>query len=473
MKVLLINPNNTHVIKSNFPTEIDRRGGLFPPLSLLYIATFLKTECRHTIDVLDMQAENINLPHLKNIIKEKNPDVVGVYTTTFNLIDIYLTARTIKEVNSNIHISLGGPHVNIYPDETISNTDVDSLVLGEGEITFSKLVDALEQKRSLNHIVGLIYKNADRIIKTGPPDLIHNLDILPFPDRTLIHYSHYYNILNHDFPSTTMISSRGCPYNCIFCYHSYLGRHVRFRGSDNVVSEMEECLALGIKDIFFYDDAFILDRQRTFDICNGIIQRRLKIHWGIRTRVDSVNMDILTKLKEAGCNRIQFGVEAGTSKILSVLNKGISVTQIKEAFKLAKKAGLETLAYFMLGSPTERTEDILKTIDFAIQLKPDYAHFSITLPLPDTDLYKMALEKGVFKNDFWQVFAIKPNTEFSPQLWNEYLSEKELNHFLKYAYKRFYFRPSLLFKILLKLSSLKELRKKIKMGTELLAYISH
>ncbi len=470
MKILLINPRHRQVIKSNFPDEIDKEAVLFPSLGILYIAAFLKNESRHMVTVLDMEAENIDVFQLENKIIENKPDIIGLHTNTFNLLDVFLIARKVKEIDSNIHITLGGPHVNIYPDETMLNNNIDSLILGEGEITFSMLVNALEKKISLSNIKGIVYREGLKVMKTTPPEVIHNLDILPFPDRKIIPLERYRNILTSGHISTTMISSRGCSYNCIFCYHGHMGKGIRFRSSGNVVSEMEECSNLGIKDIFFYDEVFTLDEKRTFDICNDIIKRKLKIRWSIRTRVDIVNISMFRRLKEAGCERIQFGVEAGTSQILSVLNKKITLNQVQEAFRAAKEAGIETLAYFMIGSPTETRSQILETIDFAIRLNPDYTHFSITMPFPDTELYKMGLKGNIFKNDFWSEFAKQPNVETNLYFWEEHLSEKELYWFLKYAYRRFYFRPQYFLKKLFSLGSLKELRKKIQMGAKLFEY---
>lgn len=471
MRILLINPKNLHIIKSNFPGEIDEKTGSFLPLGLLYIAAFLKSQKRHTVNILDMQAENIDMSGLEVMLKKGKPHIVGIYTTTFNLLDVFLTAREVKKNNPNIHITLGGPHVNIYPEETMLNNDIDSIVLGEGEITFSMLVNALEKGVGLDGVKGIFYRDSGKVRKTSPPEFIHNLDILPFPDRKIFPLERYYDALTHSPASTTMISSRGCPYNCIFCYHGHMGKGIRFRTSGNVVSEMEECLNLGIKDIFFYDDSFTLDSKRTFDICDDIIERGLNVRWSIRTRVDSVDISMLRKLKKAGCERIQFGIEAGNSRILSVLNKKITLSQAEESFKLAKKAGIETLAYFMIGSPEETQKEILETIDFAVKLNPDYAHFSITMPFPDTELYKMGLERNIFKNDFWREFAKQPDAKNNLHFWEEYLSERELYRFLKYAYRRFYFRPGYLLKVLVNSASLGEIKRKMNAGAGLFKYL--
>jgi radical SAM superfamily enzyme YgiQ (UPF0313 family) len=471
MKTLLINPFNTHIIKSNFPYEIDTERGLFPPLGILYIASFLNSRQRHRVSVLDMDAEKMNLVDLEKIINKKNPDIIGIYTTTFNLIDVFLMIQKIKEINSNIHIVLGGPHVNIYPAETMLNDNVDYIVLGEGEIVFSDLLDALEKKIDLGRIKGLVYRNGGEITKILPSEPVQGLDNLPFPDRTMTKFRLYHNILTDNFPSTSILTSRGCPYRCIFCYRPEWQKIIRFRSIDNVIAEIEECIFLGIKDILFYDEIFTFNKQRTFELCDMIIERRLKIHWSIRTRVDKVELGVLKKLKEAGCRIVQFGVESGDPKILSIFNKGISIAQIKEAFSLAKKVGIQTVAYFMIGAPAEKVENILNTIRFAKQLDADYAHFSITMPYPDTILYEMGLRSNIFKNDFWREFAVKPNNGSIFHFWEEYISTKELNRLLKFAYKSFYFRPYFIIKTLLKTVSLKILIKRIKMGIKLWKYV--
>jgi len=189
----------------------------------------------------------------------------------------------------------------------------------------------------------------------------------------------------------------------------------------------------------------------------------LDIGWDIRTRVDNVNKELLENLKEAGCERIHYGVEAGTQKILKVLKKGITLKQAESAFKMTKDVGIDTLGYFMIGNPTETREDIVKTINFAKQLKPDYCHFSVTTPFPATPLYELGLERGIFK-DYWKAFAANPTKDFVPELWGENFSRDELNGLLEHAYKCFYRRPSYVFREILKVRSFDEFKRKAKAG---------
>ena len=291
---------------------------------------------------------------------------------------------------------------------------------------------------------------------------------MPFPDRELLPIEKYSSILSGGRIVTTMFTSRGCPFQCAFCDRPHLGKKFRARSAQSVIDEIEECLKLGIKEILIYDDTFTVDRQRTIDICDEIIKRGLKFIWDIRARVDTVDEEVLKKLKAAGCARIHFGVESGTEKILGVLNKGIHLNQVADAFKWSKKIGLETLAYFMIGSPTETKEDIEQTIKFAKEIRPDYAHITILTPYPATEIYRQALSQGVIKNDYWREFAKNPKKGVVTQYWEKELTREELFELLDKFYKEFYRRPSYIFQQLLKINSFSDLKKKIRAGLKIL-----
>jgi radical SAM superfamily enzyme YgiQ (UPF0313 family) len=231
---------------------------------------------------------------------------------------------------------------------------------------------------------------------------------------------------------------------------------------------MEKCQEMGIKEIFIYDDTFGVDRKRMLDICYEINKRGLKINWDIRTRVNTVDGEVLKALKGAGCQRIHYGVEAGTQKILNVLRKGITLEQVKTAFELTKKEGIQTLGYFMIGSPKETKKDILETIKLIKEISPDYIHVSITTPFPATDLYALALKEGVIKKDVWREFAKNPTTDFKSPFWTKEISSEDLFALLKKAYKSFYFRPTYISKRLAQLKSFAELKNKVSAALRLL-----
>lgn len=303
----------------------------------------------------------------------------------------------------------------------------------------------------MHQVKGIVFKDGKKVINTGRAEFNRDLDSLPFPARYLTPYQKYSSVLSKVQPITTMFTSRGCPYKCLFCNRPHLGKIFRARSPKNVVDEMEECQKMGIKEVLIYDDTFTVNRKRVLDICQEIKERKLEIDWDVRTRPDTVDEELLIDMKKAGCKRIHYGVEAGTQKILNVLRKGITLEKVEETFRLTKKIGLEVLAYFMIGSPTETKGDILQTIKFAKKLNPDFTHITITTPFPATDLYRLGLEQKVLPYDYWQEFAQNPRADFSPYLWEENLKKEELLQLLQYAYRSFYFRPKY---ILRKLSGL-------------------
>jgi radical SAM superfamily enzyme YgiQ (UPF0313 family) len=361
-------------------------------------------------------------------------------------------------------VVLGGPHVNLFPDETIRISAIDFLVLGEGEKIFLDLVEALEKKESLETIPGVVFKKNGKVVNTGSRPFIKDLDALPFPARHLTPYKKYNSLLSKGGVVTTIFTSRGCPFKCSFCDRPNLGKVFRSRSARNVVDEIEECVKLGIKDFLFYDDTFTVDRKRVIEICKLIIGKNIKIRWDIRARVDTVDEEMLSYLKEAGCEGIHYGIEAGTEKILSVLNKGIHIDQVKKTFALTKKYKIPTLAYFMIGSPTESIEDIESTFALMKSLNPDYVHMTILTPFPGTKIYSDGIKKGVIKKDYWKGFAQSPCVGFTPPIWDEKFTREELNILLVQGYKAFYIRPLYILNNLKKIRSIREFKKKAMAG---------
>lgn len=468
MKVLLINPAAERTLLANNPAIIDEERGLNPPLGLLYVAAYLQKHSDHEITVLDAQAEPMNSAALEQFIRKAGPDIVGLTAMTFTLLDVLNIVRIVKAVDYNIRIVLGGPHPWLYPDLTITLEGIDFLVMGEGEMTFLELVNNIDDKDKLREVEGLVFKDHGEIVRTKPRLLNENLDILPYPARHLTDIKKYSSLLARRSPVTTMITSRGCPYRCSFCARPHLGKVFRARSAANVVDEMQECLNLGIKEIFIYDDTFSVNRDRVREICREIIKRRLDVIFDIRTRIDNVDDELLRLLKEAHCERIHYGIESGSDRILKILKKGITIEQIEEVVRKTREAGIAILAYFMIGSPGEAREDVMNTIEFARKIDPDFAHFTIFCFFPETELYRTALEEGVIASDYWNEFARNPGPGFNPPYSTASLSEKELKDLLVYAYKSFYERPSFIVSRLAKIRSFGELKRKIKAGLKVM-----
>jgi len=445
MKVLLINPPTENMITTNLPSYVDEERGYNPPLGLMYVAAYAKQNTEHKIEIIDMVAEEISIEQLKARLRNGKPDVVGITTTTFTLIDAITVAKAVKETNKETKVVLGGIHTYIYPKETVKLPEIDFIICGEGEKPFTNLLENINNSKSI--ISG---------------ELVEDLDALPFPDRHAVKAEKYNSLLAGGV-STTMITSRGCPYNCLFCHRPHLGKKFRARSAVNVVNEIKACVEMGINEILIYDDTFTVDRQRVIEICSLIITKKIKVAWDIRARVDNIDMEMLKFLKGAGCKRIHYGVESANAEVLKMLRKGITLAQVELAFKMTKEVGIDTLAYFMIGSPGETKEQIMNTISYARKLQPDYCHFSITTPFPGTPLYQMGLEQGIFE-DYWKEFAMNPTVGFVPEIWNGKLGRKELEELLDYAYKSFYTRPSYMLKQLTKIHSFGEFTRKAKAG---------
>jgi len=468
VKILLVFPPDAHMIKTNVPEFVDKGIGIYPPLGLMYIASSIMHWSDWEVELLDCKAENMTYPNLKYEIEKRNPDVVGIETLTFTLIDAVMTAKIVKEIDPNIHVVLGGPHVNIYPKETLKIPYVDYIILGEGEYVICEFLKAVGSRNDFEEIKGVGYKRNGKVFINPKQEFIENLDDLPHPDRKLLNIERYFSLVSEHSPITTMITSRGCPYKCLYCDRPHLGKRFRARSPKSVVREMKECKEMGIKEILFYDDTFTINRKRVQEICDLIIKQGINISWDVRAHVDTVDEFTLSKMADAGCERIHFGVESGTPEIQKVLRKNLDLNRVKNIFSEARKVGLKTLAYFMIGNPTETKEQIEKTIDYMLELNADYAHISIATPFPGTEMYYLGLEQGLYKEDYWEEFAQNPRENFSPELWTENLSEKELYKAIKRAYKKFYLRPSYIVKNFLHTKSIKSLKEKASSGIKML-----
>lgn len=464
MRILLINPPSENELIGNNPSIIEEERGYNPPLGILYIAGYLEKHTVFDVEVLDAQAEEIGYDDLRDLVRAKSPDVVGITAMTFTLIDVIKVVRIVKSVHPNIKVVLGGPHVHIYPEETINLPGVDFLVLGEGEVTFKELMENIRDVARLRNIPGLVFKEEGRIVNTGVRSLLEDLDNLPFPARHMTSVNKYSSLMARRSPITTMFTSRGCPYRCTFCDRPHLGKNFRARSALNVVDEMEECVKLGIREFLVYDDTFTIDRQRVIDVCDEIIRRKLNIGWDIRARVNTIDKDLLKKLKKANCERIHYGVESGNPEILKILNKGITVDGVRTTFRQTQEAGISVLAYFMIGCPKETRKEIMETISFAKELKPDFVHITIFTPFPATEIYRIGLREGIIKNDFWREFAQNPTKDFQPRCWEEHFTREELQDLIVYAYKSFYTRPGYILKRLTCVRSVGEFTRMARAG---------
>jgi anaerobic magnesium-protoporphyrin IX monomethyl ester cyclase len=450
LKILLIQPP---------PRKITREDIVVPPLGISYLAA-VSEKNGHNVSVIDAFAEGLDISSLEERVKKIAPDLIGMTGMT-PVIDNAL--RTVKICRKYAkYIVIGGPHVSVAGKRIFEQfPDIDYAIQGEGEINFLSLLNAIEKNTDINDISGLITKE----FENPPAQFIHDLDSLPFPARHLLPNDKYKYIFSRG-KVTTMFTSRGCPYHCIFCDKAVFGSRWRGRSASNVVDEIEQIVRdFEIKSIVFYDDLFTLKKERVKEICKGILERGLQIEWKCEGRVNLADEETLKWMKEAGCSMIAYGVESGNQKGLDYLNKGTNRDQIRRAFELTRNARIKPMAYFILGIPVETYDDELGTIEFAKELRPAYAQFSVLSPTPGTKLYDDVIEKGWYR----EVDAMNPMDKDikRPAIINENWDENRLSKILREAHRRFYLSPWYILERLKETRNLRELIKNAKAGFRL------
>jgi len=442
----MLNMNNKIVLIT--PKNPIWTGAVTLPLNLAYLAAVLEMDS-HKVECIDM-CINPN-KNIKNHIE--NCDFVGISSCTPSIKEAWKLAKIAKECGKTV--ILGGPHPSAMPEESLRKKFIDIIVRGEGEETIKEICS----NKKLRNILGISYKNNGKIIHNPPRPFIKNLDSLPFPARHLFDLKKYHSELHRNKIIGDILTSRGCPYNCNFCYKAVFGRVYRVRSPENVVQEWKEMIDMGIKEIGIIDDNFSVNWERAIKICNMIINQGLRIDWSATggLRVDSVSKKLLLIMKKSGCYRIAFGAESGSQFILDKMGKNCTLGQIRNAVSLAKEVGLEVVLFFMIGNLYENEKTVQQTIDFAKELDSDYVQFTVATPYPGTQLYKTIKREGKFLVKNWE--------EYGSYEGKAYFEHNEINKnfvekMYRKAYREFYLRPKIILRYLKKrnLGILKGLR---------------
>jgi radical SAM superfamily enzyme YgiQ (UPF0313 family) len=368
---------------------------------------------------------------------------------------------------------MGGHHPIAFPFEAAMLPEFDSIIVGEGEAAFPELARALMAGDDYTRITGLYTRETIRRHEglqsgdarlltdvTVPPAYVDNLDLLPFPDRSFILDTSYRSIVGASNRLTTMVSSRGCPYECTYCDVPY--KRYRQRSIVSVADEIRECLDMGYEEIHFFDDLFNIRPERVIGFCQEIIRRGYRITWDFRGRVNAVNRESLVQARKAGCRMISFGVETGSDEGLRLLKKNTTTAQIRDVFRWCRELGILTIADFMIGLPFERSaDDVKRNVDFLLELDPDYAQFAILSLFPNTEIFADAASRGLIDPARWQEFARQPTSRFYVDHWEEFISLDELLRLQRESYRKFYLRPRYIWRSVISTCSWHEFTSKL------------
>jgi anaerobic magnesium-protoporphyrin IX monomethyl ester cyclase len=470
MKCVLIHP-------AWFPEEIfpaktaASQINYWQPLGTLYVGASIQ-QAGHEVEFLN----GAFLTHEEIIeqVKKIRPQFIGLYSTTFGYPKAVKTANDIKKLDLNIFICIGGPYPIAVKGLCLENqgSNIDAVITSEAESAVVDLIQRLETKTSLEGLQGVDYREGSRIISNPPRALCEDLDSIAFPARELLGDKAHYIPPPGQYkrkPVTILITSRGCDRRCIFCSQidkdrKFGIRGVRFRSVENVLEEIELCLAQGYREIKFIDDSFAADYDRAMQICEQIMQRKLDFTWFASASINQVDKPLLQAMKDAGCWAILYGVDSGVQKTLNSLRKATTLEMIRRDIKWTKEVGIRVSTPFIFGAPGETFEDGLKSIEFAIELDADLANFHSLTPFPGTPLYDKLEKFGTVSDNLsdrtYQSAAFVPFT----------MSRDEILKLRQIAFRRFYTRPKFLLRRLMQMRSMNDLQINL-MGLKSLFWI--
>jgi len=455
MKILLIKPQKT------IPNKFRGVGGLYPSPALGYLAAILEKN-GYEVKILDAAIEKwnqinkrgdgcsyigMNFDEIAEVIRQEKPNVVGVTALSVDAYNAHLIAKTVKSVDKTIKVVVGGCHFTVRVEESLKDENIDFVIVGEGEITIVELVKALEENKPLEDVKGLVFKKNGKIIRNDPRPFNQDLDSLPFPAWHLLPMEKYFELckylqgylLIHE-RQFSIITSRSCPYACIFCsVRTIMGRGFRPRSPENVIEEMEQLIdKYKIKLLSIQDDNLTFDRKRAEKIFDLMIERGInkKIKWDTPNglRADTLDEPLLRKMKESGAVHIYVSPESGSQRVVNeIIGKKLDLNAVENVVRICHKINLKINLFFVIGLPGETKEDIQKTIKFANKMRelgaiPSYA---IARPTFGTDLYKLCKEKGYLIKDDRDLEKTLLNSEDEGAIQTPEFTPEELKKYAK------------------------------------------
>jgi len=408
------------------------------PLGLGYIAGALTKERGDEVEILDARNRRWPLNRVRQRIREFKPDAIGVSAINFEMREAHQLAAAAKAEAPGAPVIMGGPYASANREAVLDDDNVDVVVTGEGEATAVELMNAIESGADLSGVVGIIHRRMGEAVFTGHREPVPDLDSLEVAWDLLDPVSYFKrtgrnseNIVKHDHRTLAIFTSRGCPYGCIFC-HNVFGKTFRPRSPQSVLSEIEMLKTrYGIRELEIVDDAFNLSRQRAKQICQGLVDRGIRLHVALPNgiRGDRTDPELFDLFKQAGFYRIAFAVESASPRVQRIINKSIDLDMVKWSIEEVAKRNMVATGYFIQGFPTETYEEMLMTGDWAAESDLHVASFFYLNPFPGTEVARMTGQD--FKNiNFRDYSTMSVNVSAA--------SDRELHAANKYAYRRFY-----------------------------------
>lgn len=411
---------------------------IWPPIALASLASIAKK--KGPVRLLDGNIETVTMEDLLKDIKEFAPDLIVINTGFPSIDGDMAAAKEIKNSFPNTKVLAFGVYFTLLEQQGLVDYPfLDFAIIGEPEDTFDEILSALDEKATdYSTIKGLAYKEDSGFKVTTKRPLIEDLDKIPFPDRGLLKKDRYK--LPHNNKTFTLINSaRGCPYPCIYCIVGpYYGKKLRTHSIDYVIDEIKECVnKYDIHEILFWEEIFTLDKDRVLSLCDAISKNNLSISWAATTRVDRLDEEIVTAMKNAGCYLLGLGIESGVQSILDTAKKKQNTADIKRAVKLCKKTGLKTMGHFIFGLPGETRETANQTIKFMSKLGLNYMQCYCAVPYPKTELGNLAKKNNWVRAEKWSQYDFGGESI----LHTDTMTPEDVSYFRRKAFRRFYFNP--------------------------------
>ena len=452
MKILLIYPSSGHIeIAVNKYVTL---GAYTPPLGLLYLGKMLEIQ-GHDVEIMDCNAEEVDEEKIKSKVSSFDAIGMTIYSKPEELLFSKKLAKIIKKHAPGIPFIIGGPHCTIFPEGAMKEHKADICLCGEGEFRINPLIDAVEGKRKLDSIEGIYYRQGKKIKHTKPAQQIKDINSIPFPARHLVNKYNYGHIIKSKLIKgkvTSLITTRGCPHHCRYCQIQSHVPNFRTRTVENITQEIEEIANQGFDSIVFSDDNFLAQKKKVGKVMDFIIKNEFGLNlWIINSRVDSADRGLFEKMRDAGVEAINFGIESGNQDVLNYYNKTITPDQARYAVDLSYDMDFFVSANFIIGAPIETREHIENTIRFAKSIPLDHAFFYTLGYLYGSPLWHEAVKEGKIRpNEFWV------NADINRGLSN--FTEEELQKFVLKASNKFYLYPPYLVRILAKALRLRDFR---------------